>query len=384
MGQASATTATYYFAGGAYEVTAAVPSNTVTSTKKYYSLAGQMVALDDGGGLKYFLQDHLGSVAAVLDANGTLLSEQRYLPFGQPRASTGNITQTDFGYTGQRDLDATGLMDYKARFYDNALGKFIQPDTIVPGAANPQAWNRYSYVLNSPIRYSDPSGHRACDEERGCEGERYKERTNPIDIKIAKQKKKYKNGFQTPPYSSMPGTPEFIGPPASPLNPNPDDFSFENGSDDPDYWEWIIDGAIQLAGYYDQFASIAEKGYKYFRIFSFNPTGEALVSAGLKIVADLDNPLTLGQRIGRGFYAGGEALVVDSASALVMTMFGFPGGAVTAGGADGPLPFADIGGAAVGSVVVLVSANIMFTGISESQVQPWFYKEFGLYDSAGN
>jgi hypothetical protein len=38
-------------------------------------------------------------------------SEQRYLPFGEVRGSKGNITQTDFGYTGQRDLDGTGLME---------------------------------------------------------------------------------------------------------------------------------------------------------------------------------------------------------------------------------------------------------------------------------
>ncbi len=161
VGQASAATATYYFAGGAYEVTAAVPSNTVTSTKKYYSLAGQMVAMEDGSGLKYFLQDHLGSVVAVLGADGNIItgSEQRYLPFGQVRTNKGNITQTDFGYTGQRDLDSTGLMDYKARFYDASLNRFLQPDTVVPGAFNPQSSNRYAYAFNSPLKYSDPDGH---------------------------------------------------------------------------------------------------------------------------------------------------------------------------------------------------------------------------------
>ena len=56
-----------------------------------------------------------------MDAGGNLLSEQRYLPFGGLRTlpgSVGAISQTDFGYTGQRVLDQTGLMDYKARFYD--------------------------------------------------------------------------------------------------------------------------------------------------------------------------------------------------------------------------------------------------------------------------
>jgi len=38
------------------------------------------------------------------------------------------------------------------------INRFLQPDTIIPGAANPQNWNRFSYVLNSPIIYLDPSG----------------------------------------------------------------------------------------------------------------------------------------------------------------------------------------------------------------------------------
>ena len=52
-----------------------------------------------------------------------------------------------------------GLMDFNARFYSPTLGRFIQPDTIIPNLINSQAWNRYTYVLNSPIMYVDPSGH---------------------------------------------------------------------------------------------------------------------------------------------------------------------------------------------------------------------------------
>ncbi len=49
-------------------------------------------------------------------------------------------------------------MYYGARHYDGALGRFIQPDTIVPEPGNPQSLNRYSYVLNNPLRYTDPTG----------------------------------------------------------------------------------------------------------------------------------------------------------------------------------------------------------------------------------
>jgi len=57
----------------------------------------------------------------------------------------------------------SGLMDYRARMYDPLLGRFIQPDTIVPNPADPQSWNRYSYVQNGPLVFTDPNGHaHAC------------------------------------------------------------------------------------------------------------------------------------------------------------------------------------------------------------------------------
>ncbi len=51
----------------------------------------------------------------------------------------------------------------QASFYNSRIGRFVQPDTIIPGAGNPQAFNRYAYVLNNPVNFVDPSGH-----EPGC------------------------------------------------------------------------------------------------------------------------------------------------------------------------------------------------------------------------
>jgi len=53
-----------------------------------------------------------------------------------------------------------GLYDYNARFYDPYLNRFVSADTIVPDPANPQSLNRYSYVCNNPLKYTDRSGHR--------------------------------------------------------------------------------------------------------------------------------------------------------------------------------------------------------------------------------
>ena len=66
---------------------------------------------------------------------------------------------TDIGYTGQRNYGDFGLMDYNARFYSPSLGRFVQPDTIIPSLGNNQAWDRYQYGLNNPIGYTDSTGH---------------------------------------------------------------------------------------------------------------------------------------------------------------------------------------------------------------------------------
>jgi len=156
------------YMGGAYEVTG-------SAVKKYYSVAGMIVAVNDGTGLQYLLTDHLGSTVAVTNQSGTLTSQQRYLPFGAPRTIPNSpIAGTDFTYTGQRKLDdgMGGIMDYKARFYSPALGRFLQPDTVIPDQTNPQSWNRLSYVRNNPILFNDPTGHvEQCDELCGRDNE---------------------------------------------------------------------------------------------------------------------------------------------------------------------------------------------------------------------
>ena len=140
--------------GGIYEVDKTSGGST-TRTVTYYPVAGAM-RIDST--LYYILKDHLGSASVVTDASGNVLGEQRYYPFGETRLTTGTI-YTDRLFTGQREMAGLGIYHYGARFYSPKLGRFISADSIVPGMANPQNLNRFSYVRNNPLRYIDPTGH---------------------------------------------------------------------------------------------------------------------------------------------------------------------------------------------------------------------------------
>jgi RHS repeat-associated protein len=125
-------------------------------TTSYY-LGGKLIAQKEGSTLRYVHQDSLNSTSVMTTSTGTLDSSMTFYPFGDCRNSQGEIG-TDRLFTGQR-LDDTGLYYYGARYYDCTIGRFISADTIVQSFSNPQTLNRYSYVTNNPLKYTDPSGH---------------------------------------------------------------------------------------------------------------------------------------------------------------------------------------------------------------------------------
>ena len=100
---------------------------------------------------QYFHQDGLGSVVSVTNQSGTTDGTARYDAWGNKIASTGTIPQ--YGYTGREPAD-TGLVYYRARFYDPSIGRFTQRDPI----GFEGGLNLYAYVGNSPINLNDPSG----------------------------------------------------------------------------------------------------------------------------------------------------------------------------------------------------------------------------------
>jgi RHS repeat-associated protein len=171
---------TILFAGGHFEF-----NDTTNEVTKYYFGGASVIAvrkyiIPQSQTLNYLLGDHLGSTSIVTDDTGSLIMETRYKPWGEVRYTTPNMTlPTRYTFTGQYSYvndDATdlggagfGLMFYNARWYDPALGRFAQADTIVPGGV--QGLDRYAAMNNNPVRYVDPSGHRSCTTPQANTGD---------------------------------------------------------------------------------------------------------------------------------------------------------------------------------------------------------------------
>ena len=106
--------------------------------------------------------NHLGSSSVITDDTGNTTETIDYHPFGTYRIRQDldpSFPDTNYTFTGQEDDDGTGLYNYNARLYDPELGRFISADSIIPEPGNLQAFNRYSYCVNNPLVYVDPSGH---------------------------------------------------------------------------------------------------------------------------------------------------------------------------------------------------------------------------------
>ncbi|MBB4187353.1 RHS repeat-associated protein [Sinorhizobium terangae] len=108
------------------------------------------------GNTKYFLhRDHLSSVRAVTDINGTVVERTAYAAFGE---ATNKSMTTQKNYVGERFDPETGLMYLNARYMDPKFGRFISPDDWNPTLAG-VGTNRYAYAGNDPVNNSDPNGH---------------------------------------------------------------------------------------------------------------------------------------------------------------------------------------------------------------------------------
>jgi RHS repeat-associated protein len=130
-----------------------VGGTTSTYQKYWYDTARRKASRDIT-----LTTNHLGSSNVTANTAGDRVTDLRYYPFGLHRYD-GGAQKTVFRFTGQRIDASTDLYYYGARWYDPVVGRFLQADTIVPNPGNPQSLNRYTYVLNNPLRYTDPTGH---------------------------------------------------------------------------------------------------------------------------------------------------------------------------------------------------------------------------------
>jgi RHS repeat-associated protein len=124
----------------------------------------------------WLVSDHLGTPRMIIDKSGSLAGVKRhdYLPFGEEvyagvggrttaQGYSGDSTRQKFtGYEADSEI---GLNFAQARYQSSAQGRFTSVDPLGKSAnvLNPQSFNRYSYVLNNPVRFTDPTGMRLSD-----------------------------------------------------------------------------------------------------------------------------------------------------------------------------------------------------------------------------
>jgi RHS repeat-associated protein len=119
--------------------------------------------------IAYITTDHLGSSSAITNATGAIIANESFDAFGQRRGSNwsgvptptelANISNTTrHGFTGHEHLDNLNLIHMNGRVFSPGLGRFMSADPFVQNAADSQTLNRYSYVSNNPLTFTDPSG----------------------------------------------------------------------------------------------------------------------------------------------------------------------------------------------------------------------------------
>lgn len=140
-----------------------------------YNVLGQLVAEyssspELSGSLSYLTSDALGTPRVITGAGGAVVARHDYLPFGEeisagvsgrtPNQGYGQTDGVKQKFTGSERDNETGLDFMQARYYGSTTGRFTSPDPLLNSGrpVNPASWNRYSYSLNNPLRFIDPSG----------------------------------------------------------------------------------------------------------------------------------------------------------------------------------------------------------------------------------
>ena len=128
-------------------------------TREFFYLDGNTIAIRENGTVKNYhaFTDNLGSILSVVDENGTKVFDASYDAWGK-QTVTLNTIGLHRGYTGHEMLGEFDIINMNGRLYDPVLGRFFSPDNYVQMPDNSQNFNRYSYCLNNPLKYTDSSG----------------------------------------------------------------------------------------------------------------------------------------------------------------------------------------------------------------------------------
>jgi len=161
---------------GSYSLTAKATDNLGAQTN---STVVNITVITPVADIRWIVTDQLGTPRMSFDQTGSLagVSRHDYLPFGEELfAGTGGRTAPQ-GYTlsdnvrqkftqKERDIE-TGLDYFGARYYASTQGRFTGADPLMASGrtGRPQSWNRYTYVLNNPLRFIDPSGMLEEDDQ---------------------------------------------------------------------------------------------------------------------------------------------------------------------------------------------------------------------------
>ncbi|MDI1447300.1 RHS repeat-associated core domain-containing protein [Polyangium sp. 6x1] len=155
------------YVGGLYE---RITRSTGEVEHRYYVHGPERpiaVVTKKAGGVeaRYLHVDALGSVDVVTDSLGQNPERTSFDPFGKRRNPVWGDAPAGagppgimLGFTGHEEDEEIGLVHMKGRLFDPRLGRFLTPDPFVTRPWSGQGWNPYSYVLNNPLRYTDPSG----------------------------------------------------------------------------------------------------------------------------------------------------------------------------------------------------------------------------------
>ncbi len=165
---AKGTVTTVYAAGKAYELIETAQGVTAKHYIGDFAVLSQTVSTG-AVSTSYLHQDHLGSVDAITNDNGDVVQrmsfdawgkrrETNWQPMGLAAIENFNTDITTRGFTGHEQIDSVGLIHMNGRVYDAELGRFLSADPNVQALDNLQNFNRYSYVLNNPLSYTDPTG----------------------------------------------------------------------------------------------------------------------------------------------------------------------------------------------------------------------------------